>query len=478
MVRTRFAPSPTGYMHIGNLRTALYEYLIARSNNGKFILRIEDTDRERYVDGAVDVIYKTLKTAGISHDEGPDVGGDFGPYIQSERKNNYIDYAKELIEKGEAYYCFCTKERLDDMRENSGEAAAKYDRHCLSLSKEEIDENLKNNVPFVIRQKIKEGKTTFNDEVYGTITVDNSDIEDQILIKSDFLPTYNFANVIDDHLMGITHVIRGSEYLSSTPKYNLLYEAFGWEIPTYIHVPPVMKNATEKLSKRNGDASFQDLVDKGYLPEAIINYIALLGWSPSDNKEIFTMDELIQAFDVKGLSKSPSIFDINKLTWMNGEYIKNLDFDKFFEMAYPILKNAVKRDDVDLKILAGYVKTRIGTLNEISDMVDFVNGVKDYDNSLYIHKKMKTTEEISLNSLKKVLPVLENTNDFDNDTIYNSLVSLARENELKNGQVLWPLRTALSGQPTSPCGASELAVLLGKEDTLNRVKAAINKLSV
>ncbi len=478
MVRTRFAPSPTGYMHIGNLRTALYEYLIARSNNGKFILRIEDTDRERYVDGAVDVIYKTLKTAGISHDEGPDVGGDFGPYIQSERKNNYIDYAKELIEKGEAYYCFCTKERLDEMRENSGEAAAKYDRHCLSLSKEEIDENLKNNVPFVIRQKIKEGKTTFNDEVYGTITVDNSDIEDQILIKSDFLPTYNFANVIDDHLMGITHVIRGSEYLSSTPKYNLLYEAFGWEIPTYIHVPPVMKNATEKLSKRNGDASFQDLVDKGYLPEAIINYIALLGWSPSDNKEIFTMDELIQAFDVKGLSKSPSIFDINKLTWMNGEYIKNLDFDKFFEMAYPILKNAVKRDDVDLKILAGYVKTRIGTLNEISDMVDFVNGVKDYDNSLYIHKKMKTTEEISLNSLKKVLPVLEDTNDFDNDTIYNSLVSLARENELKNGQVLWPLRTALSGQPTSPCGASELAVLLGKEDTLNRVKAAINKLSV
>ncbi|MCI8806215.1 MAG: glutamate--tRNA ligase [Clostridiales bacterium] len=478
MVRTRFAPSPTGYMHIGNLRTALYEYLIARSNNGKFILRIEDTDRERYVDGAVDVIYKTLKTAGISHDEGPDVGGDFGPYIQSERKNNYIDYAKELIEKGEAYYCFCTKERLDEMRENSDETAAKYDRHCLSLSKEEIDENLKNNVPFVIRQKIKEGKTSFNDEVYGTITVDNSDIEDQILIKSDFLPTYNFANVIDDHLMGITHVIRGSEYLSSTPKYNLLYEAFGWEIPTYIHVPPVMKNATEKLSKRNGDASFQDLIDKGYLPEAIINYIALLGWSPSDNKEIFTMDELIQAFDVKGLSKSPSIFDITKLTWMNGEYIKKLNFDKFFEMVYPILKNAVKRDDIDLKILAGYIKTRIGTLNEISDMVDFVNDVKDYDNSLYVHKKMKTTEEISLNSLKKILPVLESMNNFDNDTIYDSLVSLARENELKNGQVLWPLRTALSGQPTSPCGASELAVLLGKEDTLNRVRAAINKLSV
>jgi len=478
MVRTRFAPSPTGYMHIGNLRTALYEYLIARSNKGKFILRIEDTDRERYVEGAVDVIYRTLQTAGISHDEGPDVGGDFGPYIQSERKNNYFDYAKELIEKGEAYYCFCTKERLDEMRTNSNETAAKYDRHCLSLTKEEIEENLKNNVPFVIRQKIKEGKTTFNDEVYGTITVDNSDIEDQILIKSDLLPTYNFANVIDDHLMGITHVIRGSEYLSSTPKYNLLYEAFGWDIPTYIHVPPVMKNATEKLSKRNGDASFQDLIDKGYLPEAIINYIALLGWSPSDNKEIFTMDELIQAFDIKGLSKSPSIFDIAKLTWMNGEYIKKLDFDKFFEMVYPILKEAVKREDIDLKTLAGYVKTRIGTLNEISDMVDFVNGVKDYDNSLYVHKKMKTTEEISLNSLKKILPVLENTESFDNDTIYESLVALAKENGLKNGQVLWPLRTALSGQPTSPCGASELAVLLGKEDTLNRIKTAINKLSV
>lgn len=477
MVRTRFAPSPTGYMHIGNLRTALYEYLIARSNNGKFILRIEDTDRERYVDGAVDVIYKTLEMAGISHDEGPDVGGDYGPYIQSERKNNYLDYAKELIEKGEAYYCFCTKERLEQMRLDSKETAAKYDRHCLNLSKEEIEENLKNNVPFVIRQKIREGSTTFNDEVYGLITVDNSDMEDQILIKSDLLPTYNFANVIDDHLMGITHVIRGSEYLSSTPKYNLLYEAFGWEIPTYIHVPPVMKNASEKLSKRNGDASFQDLIDKGYLPDAITNYIALLGWAPSDNREIFTMDELIKAFDVKGLSKSPAIFDIAKLTWMNGEYIKNLSFDKFFEMALPILKDSVKRDDIDLEVLAGYVKTRIGTLNEIKDMVEFVNGVKEYENSLYVHKKMKTNEEISLESLKKAVLVLENVESWDNDTIYESLVSLAKENGLKNGQVLWPVRTALSGQPTSPCGASELAVLLGKNDTLKRIKDAIKKLS-
>ncbi len=477
MVRTRFAPSPTGYMHIGNLRTALYEYLIARANNGKFILRIEDTDQERYVEGAVDVIYKTLEMAGMSHDEGPDIGGDYGPYVQSERKNNYIDYAKELVEKGEAYYCFCTKERLDAMRAESGETAAKYDRHCLSLSKEKIEENLKNNVPFVIRQKIKEGTTTFHDEVYGSITVDNSDMEDQILIKSDLLPTYNFANVIDDHLMGITHVIRGSEYLSSTPKYNLLYEAFGWEIPTYIHVPPVMKNATEKLSKRNGDASFQDLIAKGYLPEAITNYIALLGWAPSDNQEIFTMDELIKAFDVKGLSKSPAIFDIAKLTWMNGEYIKKLDFDKFFEMAEPILKKAIKRDDIDLKVVASYVQTRIGTLNEITEMVSFINEVPEYENSLYVHKKMKTNEENSLTSLKLVLPVLENLDSWDNDTIYEKLVAVAKENELKNGQILWPVRTALSGQPTSPCGASELAVLLGKEDTLNRIKAGIDKLS-
>ena len=478
MVRTRFAPSPTGYMHIGNLRTALYEYLIARSNNGKFILRIEDTDQERYVDGAVDVIYKTLQMSGITHDEGPDIGGDFGPYIQSERKNNYLDYAKELIEKGEAYYCFCTKERLDKMRSESGETAAKYDRHCLSLSKEEIEENLKNNVPFVIRQKIKEGTTTFNDEVYGTITVDNSDIEDQILIKSDLLPTYNFANVIDDHLMGITHVIRGSEYLSSTPKYNLLYNAFGWDIPIYIHVPPVMKNATEKLSKRNGDASFQDLIDKGYLPEAIINYIALLGWAPSDNKEIFSMDELIQAFNIKGLSKSPSIFDITKLKWMNGEYIKKIDFEKFYKMALPILKENIKREDIDLKTIAGYVQTRIGTLSEISEMVDFVDKIPEYDNSLYIHKKMKTTEEISLSSLKKVIPVIESIENWNNDTIYEKLTETAKENELKNGQILWPVRTALSGKPTSFCGASELAVLLGKNETLERIRYGINKLSM
>ena len=395
MVRTRFAPSPTGYMHIGNLRTALYEFLIAKSQGGSFILRIEDTDQERFVEGATDVIYKTLEMAKITHDEGPDVGGDYGPYIQSERKNDYMKYALELIEKGEAYYCFCTKERLDSLKtETSHEAVAKYDRHCLNLSKEEIEENLKNGVPFVIRQKIRDGKTTFHDEVYGDITVDNSELEDQILIKSDGFPTYNFANVIDDHAMNITHVVRGAEYLSSTPKYNLLYEAFGWEIPKYVHLPAVMKDKHNKLSKRNGDASFQDLVAKGYLPDAIVNYIALLGWSPSVNQEIFTMDELIKEFSIKGLSKSPAIFDIEKLTWMNGEYIKKMDFEDFYKWAEPELKAAVKRTDIDLKKVAKYVQTRIGTSKDIIAMVDFIDKLPEYSTELYVHKKMKTTEEI------------------------------------------------------------------------------------
>jgi len=481
MVRTRFAPSPTGYMHIGNLRTALYEYLIAKSNNGSFILRIEDTDQERYVEGAVDIIYKTLKMAGIKHDEGPDIGGNYGPYIQSQRKNNYIDYAKELIKKGEAYYCFCSKERLDSIKtsasEHNEEKILKYDRHCLNLSKEEVEENLKNKVPFVIRQKIRDGQTTFHDEVYGDITVDNNDLEDQILIKSDGLPTYNFANVIDDHLMKITHVIRGSEYLSSTPKYNLLYEAFGWDIPTYIHVPPVMKNHTEKLSKRNGDASFQDLIEKGYLPQAIVNYIALLGWAPPINQEIFTMDEIIKIFDIKGLSKSPAIFDVVKLTWINGEYIKKLDFNDFYKLALPKLKEAIKRNDVDLNKIAHYVQTRIGTINDINDMVSFVEKLPEYSSQLYIHKKMKTNEENSIESLKKALTALENLKQWDNESIYNTLLDIAKENGVKNGVILWPVRTALSGLPASFCGASELAELLGKEDTLNRIKKGIEILT-
>ena len=476
MIRTRFAPSPTGYMHIGNLRTALYEFLIAKSQGGSFILRIEDTDQERFVEGATDVIYKTLEMSGITHDEGPDVGGDYGPYVQSERKNDYIEYAKQLIEKGEAYYCFCTKERLDSLKtEAGGEQITHYDRHCLHLSKEEVEENLKKGMPFVIRQKIKEGTTTFHDEVYGSITVDNSELEDQILIKADGYPTYNFANVIDDHLMNITHVVRGSEYLSSTPKYNLLYEAFGWDIPTYIHLPAVMKDQHQKLSKRNGDASFQDLVAKGYLPEAIINYIALLGWSPSVNQEIFTMDELIKIFDIKGLSKSPAIFDIVKLTWMNGEYIKKLDFDKFYEMALPYLKESVHAD-IDLKMLAGFIQTRIGTFNDIAEMVDFVDVLPEYSPELYIHKKMKTTLENSLANLEKAVPVLEKQDDWSNEALYASLVALAQELEVKNGQILWPIRTALSGKPTSPCGASELCALFGKEESLKRIQKGMELL--
>lgn len=474
MIRTRFAPSPTGYMHIGNLRTALYEYLIAKANNGKFILRIEDTDQGRLVEGATDIIYKTLKMAGINHDEGPDIGGEYGPYIQSQRKNNYLDYAKQLVEKKEAYYCFCDKERLDNLKGNDG--ISKYDRHCLSLSKDEIEEKLKNNTPFVIRQKIKDGKTTFRDKVYGEITVENEEMEDQVLIKSDGLPTYNFANVIDDHLMDITHVVRGSEYLSSTPKYNLLYDAFGWDIPTYIHLPPVMKNQTEKLSKRNGDASFQDLIEKGYLPEAIVNYIALLGWSPSNNQEIFTLDELIQNFDIKGLSKSPAIFDIVKLTWLNGEYIKKMDFDRFFEMAEPVLKETITKP-YNLRKIAEHIKTRIGTINEIKDMVDFIEQLPEYSTELYIHKKMKTDEAISLDVLKNILPIFESLENWDNDSIYNAMMDLIAKMEVKNGIVLWPVRTALSGKPSSPCGASEMAEIFGKEETLARIKKGIEKLS-
>ncbi len=479
MIRTRFAPSPTGYMHIGNLRTALYEFLIAKSGGGKFILRIEDTDQERFVEGATDIIYNTLKLSGITYDEGPDIGGPYGPYIQSERKNDYLKYALELIEKGEAYYCFCTKERLDSLKTETGEheQIVKYDRHCLSLSDDEIKAKLDTGTPYVIRQKIRDGSTTFHDEVYGDITVENSEMEDQILIKSDGYPTYNFANVIDDHIMNITHVVRGAEYLSSTPKYNLLYEAFGWEIPTYIHLPAVMKDQHHKLSKRNGDASFQDLIEKGYLPEAIINYIALLGWSPSVNQEIFTLDELIKIFDIKGLSKSPAIFDPVKLTWMNGEYIKKMDFDAFYEKAEPELKSAVKTEGIDLKKLASYVQTRIGTFKEIADMVDFVDTLPEYDTSMYVHKKMKTTEEMSLENLKKAVPVLEGLTEWTNESIYNALLSLIQEMGIKNGQMLWPVRTALSGKPTSPCGASELAELLGKEESIKRLNKGIELLS-
>jgi len=478
-VRTRFAPSPTGYMHIGNLRTALYEYLIAKSQGGKFILRIEDTDQERKVEGAVDVIYNTLRMTGLKHDEGPDVGGDYGPYVQSERMGMYLDYALELVKKGKAYYCFCTKERLDSLKASNehGDAFARYDRHCLNLNKEEIQANLASGKPYVIRQLMpNEGTTTFDDVVYGTISVENSELDDQILIKSDGFPTYNFANVVDDHTMKITHVVRGSEYLSSTPKYNLLYDAFGWDAPTYIHLPPVMRDAQHKLSKRHGDKSFEDLIKEGYIVEAIMNYIALLGWSPSDNQEIFTMDELIEKFNISGISKSPSIFDIKKLTWMNGEYIKAMDFDKFYQIAEPRLKNAIKTPGIDIKFIAELLKTRLETLNDINHMVDFIDNLPEYSTELYIHKKMKTTEEIALTSLKAVMPALEAHNDWTNDSLYDCLMELAKDMELKNGQILWPIRTALSGKPSSPGGATELAVIIGKEETIKRIKMGIELL--
>ena len=480
-VRTRFAPSPTGYMHIGNLRTALYEYLIAKSKGGKFILRIEDTDHERYVEGAVDIIYNTLKVTGLEHDEGPDKDGGYGPYIQSERMKLgiYMKYALELVEKGEAYYCFCTKERLDSLKESNaeGDAFAKYDRHCLSLTKEEIDENLKSGKPFVIRQKMpQEGTTTFNDVVYGSITVDNSELDDQILIKSDGMPTYNFANVVDDHLMNITHVVRGSEYLSSTPKYNLLYKAFGWDAPEYVHLPPVMKDAHNKLSKRNGDASFGDLVDKGYIPEAIVNYIALLGWSPSDNTEIFTLEELKQKFDISGLSKSPAIFDTAKLTWMNGEYIKNMEQEKYLSLVVPRLEKVIKNKSLDLKKIALLLQKRLETLNDIPTLVDFFDSLPEYETSLYVHKKMKTTEEIALSSLKAAVPVIEGIDKWEESVIHDALINLVTELGIKNGQLLWPIRTALSGKPTSPGGAIELADILGKEETLKRIEEGIKLL--
>ena len=480
-IRTRFAPSPTGYMHIGNLRTALYEYLIAKSQGGKFILRIEDTDQERYVEGAVDIIYNTLKTTGLEHDEGPDKDGGYGPYIQSERMKLgiYMKYALELVEKGEAYYCFCTKERLDSLKESNaeGDAFAKYDRHCLSLSKEEIEENLKSGKPFVIRQKMpQEGTTTFTDAVYGTITVENSELDDQILIKSDGMPTYNFANVVDDHLMDITHVVRGSEYLSSTPKYNLLYKAFGWNAPQYVHLPPVMKDAHHKLSKRNGDASFGDLMDKGYIPEAVMNYIALLGWSPSDNTEIFTLDELKEKFNISGLSKSPAIFDTAKLTWMNSEYIKNMDEDKYLSLVIPRLEKVIKNKELDLKKIALLLQKRLETLNDIPALVDFFDELPEYTTDLYVHKKMKTTEEIALSSLKACVPVLEGITDWNETVIHDTLMNLVGELGIKNGQLLWPVRTALSGKPTSPRGAMELADILGKDESITRIKKGIELL--
>ena len=478
-VRTRFAPSPTGYMHIGNLRTALFTYLLAKKNNGKFILRIEDTDQERYVEGAVDIIYNTLRRTGLTWDEGPDVGGPVGPYVQSERMGMFKDYALKLVESGHAYYCFCDKDRLEEVRkiQQASGIAPKYDGHCKNLSKEEVQAKLDAGVPYVIRQKCPtEGTTTFHDEVFGDITVENSVLDDQILIKADGMPTYNFANVVDDHTMGITHVVSGNEYLSSTPKYNLLYEAFGWEVPVYIHVPPVMKNATEKLSKRNGDASFEDLAAKGYLDEAIVNYIALLGWAPKGENEIFTMDELIQEFDVSGISKSPAIFDTQKLKALNGAYIRKLSPEKFIEYAAPYIRETCKREDLDMKLMAELLQPRTELFTDIPEQIDFIDELPDYDIEMYTHKKMKTNSENSLEALKETLPVLEGVSDWTLDNIHNALFALIEKLELKNGRILWPLRVAVSGKQFTPGGGVELAEILGKDETLKRIEIGIEKL--
>ena len=477
-VRTRFAPSPTGYMHVGNLRTALYTYLIAKHANGKFILRIEDTDQERYVSDAVKVIFETLKMTGLNHDEGPDIGGPVGPYVQSERCGTYLQYAKDLVEKGEAYYCFCDKERLDSLKDES--EVFKYDRHCRNLSKEEVEKNLSEGKAYVIRQKNPiEGVTTFEDEIYGTISVDNSELEDMILMKSDGLPTYNFANVVDDHLMGITHVVRGNEYLSSAPKYNRLYNAFGWDVPTYIHCPPIMKDAHNKLSKRNGDASFGDLLEKGYLKEAVLNFIALLGWNPGTEQEIFTLPELVLQFDYKNIHKAPSIFDTVKLRWMNGEYIKKLALDEFHKLATPYYEKVFSSDELSLLNtlkISELLQTRVEVLNEIPEMVGFFKELPEHEIDLYTHKKMKTNAENSLVSLEKALPVLEALEDWTFTSIHDSIFALIGEMEVKNGIVLWPLRTALSGQPSSPGGAFELAEIIGKEESLKRIRIGIEKL--
>ena len=443
------------------------------------MLRIEDTDQERYVEGAVDIIYRTMKEAGLEHDEGPDKDGGVGPYVQSERQaaGIYMEYAKKLIEKGEAYYCFCDKERLESLKtEVAGKEIVVYDKHCLHLSKEEVEAKLAAGAPFVIRQNNPTtGTTTFHDDIYGDITVDNAELDDMILIKSDGYPTYNFANVVDDHLMGITHVVRGNEYLSSSPKYNRLYEAFGWEVPVYVHCPLITDEEHKKLSKRCGHSSFEDLLEQGFLPEAIINFVALLGWSPDEDREIYSLDELIKAFDYHHISKAPSVFDYTKLKWMNGEYIKAMDFDKFYEMALPHLKKVITKD-YDLKKIAAMVKTRIEVFPEIEDMVDFFEAVPEYDTAIYAHKKMKTSASSSLEVLKELLPILEEQEDYSNDGLYTRLLKYVEEKGCKNGYVLWPIRIAVSGRQMTPCGATELMEVIGKEETLKRVRAAIAKL--
>ena len=481
-VRTRFAPSPTGRMHVGNLRTALYAYLIAKHEGGDFLLRIEDTDQERYVEGAVDIIYRTLEKTGLIHDEGPDKDGGYGPYVQSERNASglYLKYAKQLIDQGDAYYCFCDKERLESLKSSVSENGTEivvYDKHCLHLSKEEIEANLAAGKPYVIRINMPtEGTTTFHDEIYGDITVPNAELDDMILIKSDGFPTYNFANVIDDHLQGITHVVRGNEYLSSAPKYNKLYEAFGWDVPVYVHCPLITDETHKKLSKRCGHSSYEDLIEQGYLTEAVVNFVALLGWSPSDNREIFSLEELVEAFDYRDMSKSPAVFDTVKLKWMNGEYIKAMDFDKFYEMAEPYIKEVVTKP-YDLKKIAALVQSRIEVFTDIKDHIDFFEELPEYDTAMYTHKKMKTNEETSLEVLKDMIPLLTAQEDFSNDALFALLKGYVEEKGVKVGYVMWPVRTAVSGKQNTPGGATELMEILGKEESLRRIQTGIELLS-
>lgn len=482
-IRTRFAPSPTGRMHVGNLRTALYEYLIAKHEGGDFLLRIEDTDQERLVEGATKIIYNTLKMTGLIHDEGPDKDGGVGPYVQSERQASgiYLKYAKGLIDKGEAYYCFCSKERLSTLKsvvsEEEDKEIVKYDKHCLHLTKEEIETNLAANIPYVVRQNIPlEGSTTFHDAIYGDITVENSELDDMILIKSDGYPTYNFANVVDDHLMGITHVVRGNEYLSSTPKYTRLYNAFGWEEPVYIHCPLITNEEHKKLSKRSGHSSFEDLLEQGFVTEAIVNFIALLGWSSGTNEEIFSLEELIKEFDYTHINKSPAVFDMAKLRWMNGEYIKKMDNEKYYELVKPYIKEVIHKE-LDFEKIADLVKTRIETFLDVKDMIDFFEDMPDYDISMYTHKKMKTDSQISLEILKEQLPLLEALEDYSVAGIEEVVMGYIKNKEIKNGMGLWPLRTAVSGKQSTPGGAYEIMNILGKEESIRRIKLGIEKLS-
>ena len=478
-IRTRYAPSPTGRMHVGNLRTALYAYLIAKHEGGDFLLRIEDTDLARHVEGAEEIIYNTLRETGLMWDEGPDKPGDVGPYVQSERQASgiYMEYAKKLVDRGEAYYCFCSQERLDGLKKTvNGEEIMVYDKHCLHLTKEEIQAHLDAGDPFVIRQNNPtDGETTFHDELYGDITVPNAELDDMVLIKSDGYPTYNFANVVDDHLMGITHVVRGSEYLSSSPKYNRLYDAFGWEVPKYIHCPTITDETHKKLSKRSGHSSFEDLLDQGYIAEAVVNFVALLGWSPEDDREIYSLDELVDVFDYRRISKSPAVFDMVKLGWMNGEYIKAMEDERFYELAEPYIK-AVITKPLDLRRIAAMVKTRIEKLTDIAGHIDFFEKMPEYDVSMYTHKKMKTDAESSLKTIEDVIRILKMQDDFSNDALYETISKYVSESGVKTGFVMWPLRTALSGKQMTPAGATEIMEVLGKAESLERLEAAVEKL--